>query len=411
MLTVTPSVSGLVGPAGPAGPPGVPGAPGAAGANAYATTTTNFVQPAVNADVTVAIDSSAWIGVGQSLFVVGGGFYIAAAVPDATHVTVTNKGLSGNAAVGATINAGAKVSPAGLVPTATTDLTGGSFNALNLSTTGSIAIGSTTALSGDVRLSATGSIYGRSGANDVGLLDWSGGTLNVGGALATKPTIAVVDAGQLLLRVAGANILSLSGASINANGKAVTGVGSLAMNSSPALTGDVRFGNATTMLAFRNAGNTADLAAMASDSSNGLTYNGVYHIFQVSGSSGLVVSAAVGIQAANGLPFVTVGAGATQTGIGVIRTGSNLTILGARNVANTTDINVLSTTATDVVRFCGGVVQASGTASLGFYGTTPIAKPSIAGVLSSVTDANAKAVLTSIIAATTNLGLTANATT
>ena len=49
--------------------------------------------------------------------------------------------------------------------------------------------------------------------------------------------------------------------------------------------------------------------------------------------------------------------------------------------------------------------------AFGIFGATPIGQPIITGALSQVTDANAKMVLTSIIAALANLGLAANDTT
>lgn len=50
-------------------------------------------------------------------------------------------------------------------------------------------------------------------------------------------------------------------------------------------------------------------------------------------------------------------------------------------------------------------------AMAGFFGTTPTTKPNIAGPLSTVSDAAAKTVLTSIILALTELGLATNVTT
>ena len=49
--------------------------------------------------------------------------------------------------------------------------------------------------------------------------------------------------------------------------------------------------------------------------------------------------------------------------------------------------------------------------TLGFFNATAVAKQSVTGALSTVTDANAKAVLTSIITALSNYGLTTNSTT
>jgi hypothetical protein len=47
---------------------------------------------------------------------------------------------------------------------------------------------------------------------------------------------------------------------------------------------------------------------------------------------------------------------------------------------------------------------------LGFFAAAPIAKPAVTGSLSLVTDANAKAVLTSLLTALANLGLLTNST-
>lgn len=57
----------------------------------------------------------------------------------------------------------------------------------------------------------------------------------------------------------------------------------------------------------------------------------------------------------------------------------------------------------------GMILTSSG--GLGFWGIGPVAKQSLTGALSSVTDANAKAVLTALVNALTNYGLTTNSTT
>lgn len=91
------------------------GAGGLQGAGAYTTTTANFTQPASSANVTFNVGSSAWLTVGQCVFVGGGGgYYNVQAVPTPNSVTLTNLGYTGNAAPGATVNSGAGVSAAGL---------------------------------------------------------------------------------------------------------------------------------------------------------------------------------------------------------------------------------------------------------------------------------------------------------
>jgi hypothetical protein len=54
------------------------------------------------------------VGVGQILYVVGGGYYQVVSVPSLTTVQVQNLGYTGNAAPAATVASGGKVSPGGL---------------------------------------------------------------------------------------------------------------------------------------------------------------------------------------------------------------------------------------------------------------------------------------------------------
>ena len=60
------------------------------------TTTLDFVQPAVGANVTISVATTAGMAVGQPLQVTNGGIYIVAAVVNATTVTITNPGVPGN---------------------------------------------------------------------------------------------------------------------------------------------------------------------------------------------------------------------------------------------------------------------------------------------------------------------------
>lgn len=85
------------------------------GAGAYTTTAANFTQPASGSNVTFNVGSSAWLTVGQCVFVGGGGgYYNVQAIPTPNSVTLTNLGYTGNAAPAATVNSGAGVSAAGL---------------------------------------------------------------------------------------------------------------------------------------------------------------------------------------------------------------------------------------------------------------------------------------------------------
>jgi uncharacterized membrane protein len=103
-----------VSPGGLEGPAGTPGTPGAAGVNAFTTTTADYVQPAAGATVVVSVADSTWIGIGQILYVVTGGYYQVTATPTAISVTLKNLAYNGNAAPATNIVAPQKVSPAGL---------------------------------------------------------------------------------------------------------------------------------------------------------------------------------------------------------------------------------------------------------------------------------------------------------
>jgi hypothetical protein len=87
--------------------------------NSFTTLADSFVQPSVGADITIATTNlgqlnNKWVGVGQILYVVGGGYYQVVSVPSLTTIEVKNLGYTGNAAPGATIASGGNVSPGGL---------------------------------------------------------------------------------------------------------------------------------------------------------------------------------------------------------------------------------------------------------------------------------------------------------
>lgn len=98
-------------------PGGLQGAQGAGGPglNAFTTLSANYIQPAVNSNVTITVGTTAWMAIGQTVFVVGGGYYTVATVPDLTHVNLTNLGGPSNAGAGSTVTGSGTqaVSPAG----------------------------------------------------------------------------------------------------------------------------------------------------------------------------------------------------------------------------------------------------------------------------------------------------------
>ena len=99
------SPSGLQGPAGAGG----------AGLNAFTTLSASFTQPAVNASASVTVGTTAWMAVGQIVYITAGGYYSVSSIADLTHVSLTNLGYAGNAAPGATVPTGNPVTPAGLI--------------------------------------------------------------------------------------------------------------------------------------------------------------------------------------------------------------------------------------------------------------------------------------------------------
>lgn len=82
------------------------------GENAY-TTTTGFNQPAVGATVNAPVLNSGMAALGVEAFVEGGGYYEITAIPDATHITLRNRGYTANTAPGTPIPNGARVVIAG----------------------------------------------------------------------------------------------------------------------------------------------------------------------------------------------------------------------------------------------------------------------------------------------------------
>ncbi len=86
---------------------------GADGENAFTALTANFTQPAVDASDDAEVANSDWITVGQDVFLEGGGYYLATAKPDATHVTLKNLGYDANAAPASVIPSGSHLGPAG----------------------------------------------------------------------------------------------------------------------------------------------------------------------------------------------------------------------------------------------------------------------------------------------------------
>ena len=95
-----------------AGPAGATGASGQ-GLAAYDALTATFTMPNAGANVTIAIGSTAWVGVGQVLYIATAGYMSVIAISSATQLNIQNLNYPGNAASGTSIASGSHVGPAG----------------------------------------------------------------------------------------------------------------------------------------------------------------------------------------------------------------------------------------------------------------------------------------------------------
>lgn len=104
------------GPQGPKGDTGV-GLPGADGVDAFSILAAAFAQPGSSGDVTVTLNSSEWLAIGQNVYLENGGYYRVIALPSTTSAVLRNLGVSTNAAALSVIPAGSKLSAAGVSDT------------------------------------------------------------------------------------------------------------------------------------------------------------------------------------------------------------------------------------------------------------------------------------------------------
>lgn len=95
--------------------------PGVNGANAQSLVQADFTVPAVNSSVTVTVDNTGWMVIGQSVVVgqtigvaianPGPASFRVASIPSATTVSLTYLGLPGDVSAASTISKGAAISP------------------------------------------------------------------------------------------------------------------------------------------------------------------------------------------------------------------------------------------------------------------------------------------------------------
>lgn len=155
-METTPCVPGCCSTVPPVNVPGVEGEPGigtdgADGVNAYTVTLSDFVIPAVNSNVTVGVGTSIWMVVGEIVFAGDGtdqGHFQVVSLPGNTSAELKFLGYRGDSAPGATVDAGAGVTPSGTqpplsaaLPTALTDNSTGTASNIIAAGTGVYTLG------------------------------------------------------------------------------------------------------------------------------------------------------------------------------------------------------------------------------------------------------------------------------
>lgn len=98
------------------------GEKGEQGYNSFTTTTDEFEQPGIGDTETVLVENTSWMGVGQIVYIEGGGYYKVDTINSPTSVDVENLGYLNNANVGTTVSSPALVSPSG--PSGTSGISG-----------------------------------------------------------------------------------------------------------------------------------------------------------------------------------------------------------------------------------------------------------------------------------------------
>lgn len=125
---------------------GPPGSDGTNGLNAFSLTTADFVIPAVSSNVTISVNDSQWMAIGQIVVASGPATFQVVSKGSTTSAVLKFLGYSGDLSPGATITAPAVISPAGVLSSLTAPLSVyASGTAYQLTNTAALlALGTTT---------------------------------------------------------------------------------------------------------------------------------------------------------------------------------------------------------------------------------------------------------------------------
>jgi hypothetical protein len=108
-------LQGPIGLLGKKGDKGDRGEQGIAGQSSYTILAKDFVQPFINSIVMVMVPSTAWMAVGQLLYIEGGGYYKVNDIPKLTIVNLINIDNIDNSKEGIIIKRGSKIVSGGLI--------------------------------------------------------------------------------------------------------------------------------------------------------------------------------------------------------------------------------------------------------------------------------------------------------
>jgi len=103
-------VIGEAGPQGPQGFGGINGTDGTNGINAFTTLTASFTQPNIGSNVTILVGDSAWIALGQNIYIAQAGYYQVLAIVSSTAITVELANID-LVASGSTVSSNRRISP------------------------------------------------------------------------------------------------------------------------------------------------------------------------------------------------------------------------------------------------------------------------------------------------------------